>query len=419
VPDAPDGHDDLDVDVAAWLVSDDGLEAVARTDAELRVGAEVLTVVTARRRDGLDARRAAAVVDAAQARVRARARWPDADRLVFTRSGLEQASDPAVSAWRAQRFADHDHVEDRAAGCGGDTLAIAATGAQVTALDRDAARLRLLAHNAAVRGLDVTTVVADALTHPPPAEGPVHVDPGRRLGGRRVRRLAEHRPSVPAVAAHLATVAEGPGLGVVLGPGVDLDDPDLPDRVELEFVQLGRHLVEAVAWSGGLRAPGADRTATILPDPASVDAVEPATRSRGTRGPRLAVGAVGDLLVEVAPAAVRARLHDEIGAEIGARRLATRRALLTVDGDLLASPWWRARPVEAVLPAGPRAIRRWLQGVDTRPVEVVLHGVDLDPVGFRRAIGDPPGGPNGRRIELVRGDDGAFAVVTSSSVDVT
>jgi hypothetical protein len=406
---------DLTPEVARWLVSDAGLASIAQADAELVAGRDELQVVTARRADGLDAPHAAAAVGAAQARGRARARWRDADRLVFTRTGLEQASDPAVSAWRARRFTTCAAIEDRAAGCGGDTLALAATGGHVTAVDLDAGRLVLLAHNASVRGLSVTTVVADALQRPSPSAGPVHVDPGRRAGGRRVRRLADHQPSVPALVDHLPDVATGAGLAIVLGPAVDPEDRDLPTGAELEFVQVGWQLVEAVAWTGALRDGAGQRTATILSHAGGEDAPTAVTRSRGPRGRRLPVGPVGDLLVEVAPAAVRARLHDELGAEVGARRLATRRALLSADGDLPASPWWRARPVEAVLPAGARAIGRWLRDADDRPVELVLHGVAVDPGGFLRELGRPPTGPGGRRIELVRGDDGAFAVITASA----
>lgn len=403
---------ELRPEVALWLVSTDGRDAVARATGGLDDGIENLRVVTALRRDGLDQQRAAAAIGAAQARLRARTRWPDADQLLFTRSGLEQASDPAVSAWRARRFAGHEQLEDRAAGCGGDTLALAGAGAAVTALDLDEGRLTLLAHNASVRGLEVRTWVADALVAPAPL-GPVHCDPGRRVEERRVRRLADHRPPVPRLVAHLTATVAGPGLAVVLSPGVELDDPDLPSDAEVEFVQLGDQLVEAVAWFGALRR--SRWSATVLaaptgePDPAAPAAV---TRSRGDRGPRLPVGAVGAFLLEVVPAAVRARLHDEVGAEAGARRLASRRALLTVDDDPGPSPWWRTREVEAVLPAGARQLRRWLREADELPVEIVLHGVQVDPEHLHRQLGAPPRGPSGRRIELVRGDEGAFAVVT-------
>jgi hypothetical protein len=137
-----------------------------------------------------------------------------------------------------------------------------------------------------------------------------------------------------------------------------------------------------------------------------------AARSRGARAPRLPVGPVGEVLVEVAPAAVRARLHDELGAEVGARRLASRRALLTADEPVGASPWWRARPVEAVVPARATALRRHLRSVDELPLELALHGLEVDLRRLRRQLGDPPGGPSGRRVDLVRTDDGAVAVVT-------
>jgi hypothetical protein len=406
---------ELDPPTASWLVGDEGLGHVAEVTAELDDGGDALRSGTRLRRAGLHVDRAAAVVAAALARQRAAGRWHDADRLLFTREGLEQASDPAVSAWRARRFAGTDALEDRAAGCGGDTLALAAV-ARVTAIDLDAARLTLLRHNVQVRGLEVTTVVADALRHPVPAAGPVHADPARRVDGRRVRRLGEHRPSVPALLHHLAGVADRDGLAVVLGPGVDLDDPDLPADAELEFVQVGPDLVEAVVWTGALRAAGTTASATLLSRDVAAGDGALAHRSRGVRGPRLPVGTVGDVLIEVAPAAVRARLHDDLGAEVGARRLASRRALLTLDGEPPASPWWRAREVEAVLPARPAAVRRHLRTLDERPVEIAVHGLELDVRRFRRQLGDPPGGPGARRIELVRTDDGAVAIVTGEPV---
>lgn len=402
---------DLAIEVARWLVDREGLAAVASVTAALDGGADELTVARRLRDDVGPPDRRAAALSAAVARRRARPRWPDADRLLFTRTALEQASDPAVSAWRARRLAGDRTVEDRGCGVGGDTLALADAGADVLAIDHDAGRLVLLEHNAGVRGVVVRTRVADALTHPVPRGGPVHADPGRRVGERRVRTLADHRPSVPALLAHLDVVVRGAGVAVALSPAVDLDDPGLPSAAELEFVQVAGDLVESVLWTGGLRNAGDQASATLLAPDGSVRA----QRGRGPRGPDLPVGSIGDAVLDVAPAAVRARLHDELGAEVGARRLAQRRALLTVDGDPPVSPWWRVRPVAAVLPARPAAVRRWLATAEPRPVELVRHGLDVDLTVFRRGLGRPPGGPSGWRVELVRLDRGATAIVTDAS----
>jgi hypothetical protein len=392
---------ELTAATARWLTGDEGLAAVAATTAELDAGDEELTVASRIRRAGLDAARATAVVGAATARRRARARWPDADRLLFTPVALEQASDPEVSAWRARRLEDAD-VWDLCAGIGGDALALAAEGASVDAVDLDAARLELLVHNARVRGLEVRPHVGDALAVTLPADAAMHADPGRRREGRRVRRLADHLPGVGVLlGAHEAA----PTRAVVLSPAVDLDDPDLPADAELEFVQVGDDLREAVVWLGAARRGSASATATLLPSEES--------RSRGARGPRLAVGGVGEVLLQVAPAAVRARLHDEIGEEVGARRLATGRALLTCEADPGDSAWYRRRHVHAVLPARPRSVRGWLRSADERPVEIAVHGLGADPVAWWREIGRPPRGPDGWRLELVRTDDGAIAIVTA------
>jgi SAM-dependent methyltransferase len=396
----------LTLEVAEWLCSPAGLAALDESTARLDAGADELQVGTWLRGEvALTPERATAVVGAARARRRARQRWPDADRLVLEPTALEQASDPAVAAWRAQRMAGH-RVWDLCAGIGGDTLAIAATAAEVTAVDLDPARLRLLAHNAEVLGRAVTTRCADALEVHPPADAWVHADPSRRRDGRRVRRLADHLPPVDALlAAHRDAVA----TGVVLSPAVDLDDPALPGEAELEFVADEHGLKESIVWLGAARSPGVLASATLLPD---------LHRVRRAAPPTLPVGRVGTYVVEVAPAAVRARLHPEIGLEIGARRLARRRALLTTDGAPPPSPWYRARPVLAVLPARDKAVRRWLRDhvreAGEVPFEIVTHGLPADPDLWWRALGRPARGPQGYRIELVRTDDGAQAIVTDA-----
>lgn len=426
---------ELDVATARWLTSAPGRAAVTAATTELDEGADELRVA-----DGLVARtghpeRRAAALGAAVARRRARRRWPGADELLFTRAALEQASDPVVSAHRAARLAAIAHeatdpattgtgpaeattaegtLVDLCAGVGGDAVALAraaaGTGAPVLAVDIDAARLTLLAHNAEVLGASVATRHADALSIALPPGAVVHADPSRRRGERRVRRLADHLPSVPALlAAHPNTAASA----LALSPGVALDDPDLPDDLEVEYVQLGDVLVEATVWLG-VSGDGGRARATLLAQDGGVVA---SRLGRPARRARLEVDELGTVLIEVAPAAVRARLHDEIGAEIDAWRVAEHRALLTSSTQPPSAPWYRARPILAVLPARPKQLRRWLR---THPdatggaqqVEVVLHGVDADPSELWRALGRPPRGPHGLRMEFVRRTSDTVTVVT-------
>ncbi|MBS3939514.1 MAG: methyltransferase domain-containing protein [Actinobacteria bacterium] len=393
--------DEIAPETAEWLV-DDGRDHVTDATDALDHGESELAVVARLRATGLSTEQSGAVVGAASARRRARATWPAADRLLFTRTALEQASDPQVSTWRTRRLADAD-VWDLGAGVGGDTLAAAAHGARVTAVDLDAARLTLLRHNAAALGADVTIVHGDALRVRPDAAALVHADPGRRLGERRVRRLVDHQPPVGALVRAHAGVR---GMAIVLSPAVDLGDPDLPPDAELEFVQTGGDLREAVAWTGELRGIDVAARATLLPEGHSL------TRTTAEGRAHLQVGPVGEILLDVAPAAVRARLHDRIGAEHGARRIARTRALLCLDAPPAPDPWVRWRRVHAVLPVRAKAVRAWLRTRDVDAVEFVSHGMPLDAVAWWRALGRPPRGPTGWRIELVRMDDGGRVLLT-------
>jgi hypothetical protein len=144
----------------------------------------------------------------------------------------------------------------------------------------------------------------------------------------------------------------------------------------------------------------------------ATDAASGATVARTADPVTLPVGRVGAYLVEVSPAVVRARLHGQLGGEVGARRIARRSALLTTDKEPPASPWWRVEVVEAVLPARAREVRRWLRAATPVPVEVSTHGLEVDVEAFWRGLGSPQRGPQGRRLRLVRLDGGSVCLAT-------
>lgn len=386
--------------VAVWLTVEGGPYVEAAAD-ELADGVSALAIGT-RLRSELAPARAAAVTAAAATRLRAvDAGIPDAERLLLTRAALEQASHPAVAAHRAGRFAQAPLVIDLCTGAGVDAVAIGRRVDTVVAVDLDPSRALLARHNTRRCGVDAVVVVGDARRPPVQMSGLLHADPSRRRGERRARRLADYGPPVGDLLAATATAA---GRGIVLSPAVAWDDPHLPDDAEVEFLQVGQDLVEAMMWLGDLRRPGVRATATLLP--------EGETRSVEGPGEPLPVGPIREWLVEVAPAAVRARIHDSIGTELGARRVARNRALLTTSRSPGSSPWWRAWRVEAVLPARQREVRRWLRDARPLPLEISTHGLDADPQRWWRELGSPPRGPDGRRLHLVRTDDGALCIAT-------
>src|SRR5690606_12153176 len=92
-----------------------------------------------------------------QARLRAKARpkfGPFAERMLFTRAGLEQATRLGIAARHAGRMraAGIELVADLGCGIGGDALAFAGAGLRVHAVDADAVTAALAAYNLAPFG---------------------------------------------------------------------------------------------------------------------------------------------------------------------------------------------------------------------------------------------------------------------------
>ena len=79
---------------------------------------------------------------------RAREKFSQAERMFFTRKGLEQATDEQFAAYKASRFSDAGRVADLCCGIGGDLLALAAAAAAV-AFDLDPVACLLAEANAA------------------------------------------------------------------------------------------------------------------------------------------------------------------------------------------------------------------------------------------------------------------------------
>ena len=162
-------------------------ELAARPEADL------LATITALR-TRYDADLVAAAVTQVRLRARARAKFgADADRMFFTADGVEQATRADVAARHAARFAaaGATRVLDLCCGIGGDLLAFARAGLDVTGVDRDPAAVEAARANLAVLGLAGTVRVAEASVEPGwPA---AWTDPSRRRGGCSTRGRTRRR----------------------------------------------------------------------------------------------------------------------------------------------------------------------------------------------------------------------------------
>lgn len=324
-------------------------------------------------------------------RVRAAAKTPHAERLLFTREALEQGSPAAVAAERATRFAAFDVVADLCAGIGLDAIALAEAGRRVVAVERDPLRARLLAHNVAAAGVGdrVRVVVGDA-TEVETGASAAFLDPDRRPGGRRTRDPAEFDPPASAWEAIAARV---PHLLVKLPPAVDERTLPWP---RVERVSLEGEAKEARVGTGAL-AGTATRRALLLPRGGVVE-------GEGRPWPAARAPRPGDLLLDPDPAVVLAGLVGDAAERVGAAPVHPRIAWLV---GAAPAPWARAARIETVMSADPADLRRMLEARGVGELVVRTRGVDDPPERWRARIGTLRG--RGRAtLAITRGPDDRY-----------
>lgn len=341
---------------------------------------------------------AKAALETVLQREKARAKFALAERMVFTREALEQASGEPVSRYRAHRFRQYQSALDLCCGIGADALQLAAAGVRVEAVDADPLRLAMAAANATACGVTdrVRFHLGDVLTVPLPIAEAAFVDPSRRETERRVLDPERYQPPLGSV---LARFPVGFPLAAKIAPGVAWSDLAKWDA-EVEFVSVSGELKECVLWFGPLRT--AARRATVLPATATLSAedspVEPP--------PSSPAGYVFD----PDPTVVRAGLVGRLAEQLGAVPVDHGIAFLT-GPTAVASPFARNFAVEHAAPFHLGKLRDYLRQRQVGRATLMKRAVELDADDVQRKL--KLSGSEHRTVILVRSMGKPWVVVCS------
>jgi hypothetical protein len=363
----------VEVDRARYLVSAEGriaLDSFAALDTAdpVRLGAAL--------RKSLAAPEAAAIAEQLTLRARAKERFgDDTAGMLFTATGLEMMTHPAVAARRAERLAAHNlHMVDLACGIGGDLRELAARGAAF-GMERDAATTIVAAANIPAAGI----VRGDATTPPfDQRRAAVLVDPSRRSG---IMRTFDPNAFSPPwdVALNLARSARA---GVIKGPP-GIPSEALPPEAEVEFVQLGRSLRESALWFGDGSSPGL-RRAVLLP--AGVELTSDCEETDGSVMPP------GAFLIDPESCVTRAGLVRQLGALLDAHLMDRHVAYLAANRP-------RFHPMAATFEVLERLdfsvakLKAALRANRWRPDEIRRRAFPVEPDELRKLLGRIEGEP--------------------------
>lgn len=375
------------------------------------------------RAEGFDARVIAAAMTQARLRTSAVGKFGEfAQHMLFTQTGLEQATRLTVAAVHAGRFLDggHRHVADLGCGIGADSIALASAGLQVTAVEQDETTAAVATFNltpfdnARVLQADVRSLDLDAL--PGGRPDALWLDPARRTASGAARRIFDPEAFSPPLSFVEGLADSGVPLGVKLGPGIPHES--VPGTCEAQWISHHGDVVEVALWFNALARPGVRRAALVIgahghaelvsgepfPDPAADDgspagSADPAPGD--TDGEADAPLEAGHLLWEPDGAVIRAGLVRDLADRLGARPVHPRIAYLTApDAQDPITPFARAFRVREVLPQSVKTLKAWVRENQVGTLEIKKRGTDVTPEQLRRQL--RPSGPHSATLVLTR-----------------
>jgi hypothetical protein len=375
----------IDLTDYEWLTGREAAAVLVDVVADVRP----LPQQTARLRKTLSATRTSLVLEQVELRHRARQKFSAAERMFFTRTALEQATDQWIAAYKAQRFGS-DEVWDLCCGIGGDLLALATRGPAI-GIDRDPltchfATANLIACNLALP-LQKGRVHCEPVTpNSLPAGALWHIDPDRRATGQRTTQLEFASPSREDLEALLT---RAPNAALKLAPAATLPE-EWAERAEAEWISRGGECKQLVAWFGNLAQNAGVRCATKLainPDnETSADSFTGAADISLNIAPL-----IGRLIFEPDAAVLAAHLTGALATHHQLHGLHRGIAYLTADASVV-EPLLASFTVRDVLPFDKKKIIAYLRQHGLTAQEIKVRGVEVTPERLRNELpraGDP------------------------------
>lgn len=313
---------------------------------------------------------ARAALTTAILRGEARDKFPQAEKMYFTRQALEQATPWTVAAYRTRRFEGFGRIFDLGCSVGGDTIALT-QAAPVLGVDQDLLRLSMARENVRATGGEAVFIQADlenlpfSLTSFADGGAALFFDPARRKDFERVYSVRDYHPPLSILHRWLEHV---PACAVKISPGVRLEELAGFD-CEVEFISLDGQLKEACLWLGPLKTTR--KRATLLVDGGVHTLAEESL-------PELPLAGPGAYLYEPDPAVLRAGMVEALGARLYAAQLDPEIAYLTGD-RLVHTPFARAWPVEDWMPFQLKRLRAYLRERNVGTLTVKKRGSPILP----------------------------------------
>lgn len=298
-----------------------------------------------------------------------------AERMFFTDVGLQQATDIWIARYKAERFGDQKPAVDYCCGIGGDLVALAERGS-VVGWDQDAGVATFARANA------YTEVCVGDVEQQTPDGAVWHLDPDRRVDGRRSTQVQWHSPGPEVVDRWRQTCADG---CLKLAPAARV--PEVWEQEgELEWITRERECRQLVVWFGELASENGKRRATVLTKPAESESRWLPSSFAGNADAIAPVAEqVGNFVYDTDPSLRASGLVGALGEEMGLAVLSGGASYLTSDSRIehgLVSCF----EVEEVVPFRVGSLSKLLRARGIGRLEIKKRGVEVVPERLRQQL---------------------------------
>lgn len=365
--------------------------------AAMETGPDRVFALSESLREEFPAELVAAALTQQALRVAGRVKFSLADRMLFTRAGLEQASSELTARHAARRFTSAEILADLCCGIGGNLTALTTARPEGISIgvDSDLTSLEFARHNVSVYAPDarVGYLCADVRTVRLSEIDAVFIDPARR---GTTGRLPAGR-YLPKLDWCLSLVETVPRLGIKAAPGLAREV--VPPGWEMEFVAVGRDLKEALLWSPALAGPAA--RATLLPSGDTLTSSDGAAATTEVASP-------GAYLYDPNPAVTRAGLVAQLAELLGAWQIDPMIAFLSADEPRL-TPFARTLRVVESAPWHEKRFAARLRELEIGTADIRRRGLAGDVAQIHRRLGLR--GPGTAVIVLTRVSDRPWGLI--------
>ena len=365
----------ITLDLAKWLASPNGERFWKHFDPTESELAQI-----ARMRKLLSPQEASAVLEAGKLALKASRKFSGRTWLC-TAKGLEQATDAAVSAYKASRLPPGVPAADYCCGIGGDLVAMASRG-PATGIDADPVLVEFANYNLRSCGLYETSraVASDAADVDPRDFAVWHIDPDRRSGDSRFVSVNDSHPNLDTL---LQLLGKNPHAVWKLAPACEAP-PDLQTHAERAWVTFAGECRSQLLWFGCLAAtPGDSRAVRVDHQGRTIGAFRWREET-----PLVAAPHAEAYLIEPDVSILAGQGAGPFAQSIGASALTPRGGYLTSQEACLHSMAAVYRVMD-VMPARLEKLKSRLHELGAGEVTVKKRGVEIEPAKWSRQLRGP------------------------------